>query len=83
MFCEACKAWCALPAWARYRAIKIHFFFLLLNVEIALQAGPGKKLYLISDTYQRTVKYFLCLAANVPTVSHMWIRDSCVQVSHV
>ncbi|XP_076464966.1 uncharacterized protein LOC143296874 isoform X2 [Babylonia areolata] len=42
-------------------------------------AGSGKKMFLISDTFQRTVKYLQCLAANVPAVSHTWITHSCTQ----
>ncbi|XP_025078431.1 TP53-binding protein 1-like [Pomacea canaliculata] len=44
------------------------------------QVSSGKKkLFLISDTYQRTVKYLQCLAAGVPIVSHQWVIDSCKQ----
>ncbi|KAK3595177.1 hypothetical protein CHS0354_002777 [Potamilus streckersoni] len=35
--------------------------------------------YLLSSTYQRTIKYLQCLAAGVPCVSHLWIIDSCKQ----
>ncbi|KAL8618665.1 hypothetical protein ACOMHN_048841 [Nucella lapillus] len=42
-------------------------------------AGAGKKLFLISDTFHRTVKYLQCLAGNVPAVSHTWITHSCTQ----
>lgn len=33
-------------------------------------------IFLISDSYHRTVKYFQSLAAGLPCVSHLWIRDS-------
>lgn len=33
-------------------------------------------LFLISDAYHRTVKYFQSLAAGLPCISHLWIRDS-------
>jgi hypothetical protein len=59
------------------------FDMLSLTELLLLQIATHKKtLYCISDTHQRTVKYFMCLAANIPTVSHQWIRDSCMQVMH-
>ncbi|XP_056021602.1 TP53-binding protein 1-like isoform X3 [Ostrea edulis] len=36
----------------------------------------AKQCFLISNSYQRTIKYFQCLAAAIPCVSHLWIRDS-------
>ena len=33
--------------------------------------------FLISNTHQRTQKYFQSLAAGIPCVSHAWIIDSC------
>lgn len=36
----------------------------------------AKQCFLISNSYQRTIKYFQCLAAAIPCISHLWIRDS-------
>ncbi|KAM9764542.1 TP53-binding protein 1 isoform 2-T4 [Menidia menidia] len=33
---------------------------------------------LIADQHCRTRKYLLCLAAGVPPVSHLWVRDCCL-----
>ncbi|XP_072031513.1 TP53-binding protein 1-like [Amphiura filiformis] len=33
------------------------------------------KVYLISNTYTRTSKYFQALAAGIPCLSHLWVRD--------
>ncbi|XP_033101243.1 TP53-binding protein 1-like [Anneissia japonica] len=33
--------------------------------------------YLIANTYCRTKKYFQALAAGLPCISHIWLRDSC------
>ncbi|KAK3105884.1 hypothetical protein FSP39_007808 [Pinctada imbricata] len=38
-----------------------------------------KQCYLISNTYQRTVKYFQSLAAGIPCVSHLWIHHCVAQ----
>ncbi|ELU05991.1 hypothetical protein CAPTEDRAFT_19900 [Capitella teleta] len=32
---------------------------------------------LISDSHQRSLKYFYSLAGGVPCVSHIWVRDCC------
>ena len=64
------------------------------NLSCQIEAGGGKVLtgfpesmiatngaeglFLISDTFQRTQKYFLALATGVPCVSHAWIHDSCI-----
>ncbi|KAK7116811.1 TP53-binding protein 1-like isoform X3 [Littorina saxatilis] len=47
--------------------------------QFTTQVGAGKKLYLISSTYTKTLKYIKCLAANIPIVSHQWISHSCAQ----
>ncbi|XP_041368537.1 TP53-binding protein 1-like [Gigantopelta aegis] len=44
-----------------------------------LKADGAIACYLISDTYQRTIKYIQCLAAGIPCVSHLWVRESCKQ----
>lgn len=43
------------------------------------QGGSLKNFFVLSDTYHRTIKYLQALAANIPTVSHRWIIDSCLQ----
>ncbi|XP_048253289.1 TP53-binding protein 1-like isoform X1 [Haliotis rufescens] len=43
------------------------------QIEAATQA------YLVANTFQRTVKYFQCLAAGIPCVSHQWIIHSCTE----
>ncbi|XP_062574613.1 TP53-binding protein 1-like [Saccostrea cucullata] len=40
------------------------------------EIASAKQCFLISNSYQRTIKYFQCLAAAIPCVSHLWIRDS-------
>lgn len=38
--------------------------------------------FLISDSYARTVKYIYCLAAGIPCVSHAWVKNCLSGVSH-
>ncbi|XP_074661373.1 TP53-binding protein 1-like isoform X2 [Tubulanus polymorphus] len=49
---------------------------LLEKVDPAMIAAATEVL-LISDSYQRTIKYFHCLASSIPPVSHQWILDCC------
>ncbi|XP_022107017.1 TP53-binding protein 1-like [Acanthaster planci] len=35
------------------------------------------KVLLIANTYCRTKKYFQALAAGIPCISHLWLRDCC------
>ncbi|CAE1253231.1 TP53BP1 [Acanthosepion pharaonis] len=37
------------------------------------------KSFIISNSYQRTIKYLQGLAAGIPCVSYLWIRDCCKQ----
>ncbi|XP_060067237.1 TP53-binding protein 1-like [Ylistrum balloti] len=39
------------------------------------EVSSARQCILLSDTYQRTVKYFQCLAAGLPCLSHVWIYD--------
>ncbi|KAH3837070.1 hypothetical protein DPMN_110448 [Dreissena polymorpha] len=39
--------------------------------------SSGRRVVLLSSTYQRTLKYLQCLAGGVPCISHMWVVDSC------
>ena len=54
---------------------------------VVLPAYNGEKMrefkccFLVSDSHQRTQKYLHCLAAGVPCVSHLWLRDCCNTVS--
>ncbi|XP_029635084.1 uncharacterized protein LOC115210622 isoform X1 [Octopus sinensis] len=41
--------------------------------------SPHKTSFVVSNTYQRTVKYLQGLAAGIPCVSHLWVRDCCKQ----
>ncbi|XP_013401840.1 uncharacterized protein LOC106167315 isoform X2 [Lingula anatina] len=41
------------------------------------QIHAAQQVCLISSAHQRTIKYLQCLAACIPCVSHVWIRDSC------
>ena len=59
--------------------------------ECQLRAGAGRILedfseaqcntacqcLLIADQHCRTRKYLLCLASGIPSVSHVWVHDSC------
>ncbi|GAB1600737.1 uncharacterized protein LOC115210622 isoform X2 [Argonauta hians] len=38
---------------------------------------PHKTCFVVSSSYQRTVKYLEGLAAGIPCISHLWIRDCC------
>jgi len=42
--------------------------------------SSGKRVVLLSSTYQRTMKYLQCLASGIPCMSHMWLVNSCTQV---
>ena len=37
----------------------------------------SKKCYILSSTYQRTIKYLQCLACGVMCVAHNWVINSC------
>lgn len=41
------------------------------------QTTEAEGRFLISNTYQRTQKYFQSLASGISCVSHVWIHDSC------
>ncbi|XP_067666532.1 TP53-binding protein 1-like isoform X2 [Haliotis asinina] len=43
------------------------------------QIEAASQAYLVASTFQRTVKYFQCLAAGIPCVSHQWIIHSCTE----
>ncbi|XP_046554219.1 mucin-17-like [Haliotis rubra] len=43
------------------------------------QVEAASQAYLVASTFQRTVKYFQCLAAGIPCVSHQWIIHSCTE----
>ncbi|KAJ8304419.1 hypothetical protein KUTeg_018002 [Tegillarca granosa] len=63
------------------------------NIRAEIEAGGGvvlqcfdeakisaaRQCFLLSNTYQKTLKYFQCLAAGIPCVSHVWISDSFAQ----
>lgn len=63
------------------------------HLQVQLEAGGGTvfdswsdkfitkktKSFVISSSYQRTIKYLQGLAAGIPCVSHLWIRDCCKQ----
>lgn len=58
----------------------IQFSAQQLNHLSSLQIANAKQCFLISNSYQRTIKYFQCLAAAIPCISHLWIRDSSNEV---
>ncbi|KAK7491712.1 hypothetical protein BaRGS_00016968 [Batillaria attramentaria] len=55
------------------------YTFILTYIEKSVEVKSLKNVFILSDTFHRTVKYLQALAANLPTVSHMWIIDSCAK----
>ncbi|XP_076330503.1 uncharacterized protein LOC143236114 [Tachypleus tridentatus] len=41
------------------------------------QKTSAKEVFLLSDTYLRTIKYIQCLSAAIPCISHVWVIDCC------
>ncbi|XP_023238510.1 TP53-binding protein 1-like [Centruroides sculpturatus] len=42
-----------------------------------IQTVKANQIFLLSNTYLRTIKYIHCLAASIPCISHLWVRDCC------
>lgn len=42
-----------------------------------IQTVKANQIFLLSNTYLRTIKFIHCLAASIPCISHLWVRDCC------
>ncbi len=51
-----------------------------VNVADTKQALSEGRAYCITDTYYRTTKYLLSLAAGARLLSHKWVLDSVIAV---
>ena len=44
--------------------------------------GAKHPMYLISDSFARTVKFIYCVASGIPCVSYKWVVECAKQVSY-